>query len=114
MFSAFFLVIAISLSFIKPIYLFKNNILMIFVPFVFSWSGLILFLILNKIFILNIISIILMIIGCIFAGIIPEVENRKLHYTKLFNYMFTRLFLLMTIAFIIIDIIKYFYKVVLE
>ena len=106
-----FLVIpVVFLSFIDPIILFKNIFLRLAFPFIFiSFSYILPLIFKNNIFV-NIISLIISINGFMFSGIRPELNNKILHYIKLFNYGVSRLIVILNSVFLLIDITKIIYR----
>jgi hypothetical protein len=108
-----FFVTVVFVSFIKSIYIIKNIFLRILLPFIFSWGSFVLFLLLNRTFVAEILSLILAFIGYIFSGMIPEITNKILKYFYLiFIWTFSRLFVIIFLVYSLIDIIKIIYRII--
>jgi hypothetical protein len=104
--SLYFALPVIFLSYINPIFLFKNKIIAILFPFIFCWSSFIVHLLLNGTFKALIISLFLSSIGFIFSGLLPINKNKILYYINLSNYLFSRLMFCLFSAFLLIEIFK--------
>lgn len=113
--SCYFLCTVIFLSFFQSIYLIKNIIFRILLPFIFSWGSFVLYLLLNRTFIAAILSLILAFIGYMFSGIIPEIRNKiLLYFNLLFIWTFSRLFVIIYLITSLINIIRIIYKIIMK
>jgi len=102
----YFIIPTIFISFIKPIFLFKNEIFHFLFSFFFTWTSFVLFIILKRTEFISVISLIFSFIGFIFSGILINEKIRLLLVINIiFNYGFSRFFLMIFFFIVYVNLL---------
>ena len=110
--SGFFFLIAAFNSFFEPIYLFKNKVVRIVFPLLFTWGGFIVFIVFKRTELAALCSLLSAFTGYIFSGISPDLEcNKPLFFLNaVVNWTFSRVFLTIFFFINVFNVLKKIYE----
>lgn len=94
--SMYFIIPILFLSYMTPVYSFRNGIINVILGFILIWTSFVLYIYFDKTLIITIVSIIMCLSGMLISGMVINTNTMILIYINgILNYVFSRIFIIL-------------------